>query len=347
MRIGYAPYGRDLTSPADRRRFPYYAEKRGIAFELADPESAYDVVIVTPRADLRRWTAYRPGEAKLVFDIVDSYLDIPRTNPKAILRGPAKFAAGESSTPFFSWRRALERVLERADAATCATPEQARAIERFCANVHPILDFQTNLISAVKQDYAAGAPFKLVWEGLGENVRWFSEIAAPLAELASRRPLQLHLATAVRFKQLSQRFWVRDTIEIARRWFDDVRIHPWTEGGVAGVATACDLAVIPLPLDRPFERGKPESKLVSFWRMGMPTITSATPAYRRVMDAAGQRLYCASEAEWREALERLAGDRDARERAGRAGREFADAEYADERLLAKWDRMLESLQLSA
>lgn len=343
MKIGYVPYGRDLTSPADRRRFPYYAEKRGVEFELADPAKAYDVVIVTPRADLRRWTAYRPGEAKLVFDIVDSYLDVPRLNPKAILRGPAKFAARESSTPFFSWRRAVERILERADAATCATPEQARAIERFCANVHPILDFQTNLISEVKQDYAAGEPFKLAWEGLGENVRWFSEIKRPLAQLAQDRPLELHLATAVRFKQISQRFWMRDTIEIARRYFDRVQIHPWTEGGVAGVATKCDLAVIPLPLDRPFERGKPESKLVSFWRMGMPVITSATPAYKRVMDAAGERLYCVSEGEWLDALKRLAERQEAREQAGRSGRAFADSEYADERLLAKWDAVLKSL----
>lgn len=343
MKIGYVPYGRDLTSPADRRRFPYYAEKRGIDYELADPDADYDVVIVTPRADLRRWAAYRPGASKLVFDIVDSYLDVPRTNPKAILRGPAKFAAGESSTPFFSWRRAVERILERADGATCATPEQAQAIARFCANVHPILDFQTNLISEVKQDYAGHEPFRLVWEGLGENVRWFSEIKGPLAELARRRPVQLQLVTAVRFKQVSQRFWMRDTIEIAHRFFDDVTIHPWTEGGLAGVATECDLALIPLPLDRPFERGKPESKLVSFWRMGLPVVTSATPAYRRVMDAAGQRLYCSTEAEWRDALERLGGDRQAREAAGRSGRAFADAEYADERLLAKWDRVLESL----
>ena len=343
MRVGYVPYSSDLTQPGDRRRFPYYAQKRGIEFELADPDAHYDVVVVTPRADLRRWAAYQPGASKLVFDIVDSYLDIPRTNLKAMLRGPAKFAAGESTTPLFSWRRAVERILDRADATTCATPEQAQSISRFCANVHPVLDFQTRLIAEVKRDYGAAEPFKLVWEGLGENVRWFSEIKRPLAELARRRRLQLNLVTAVRFKQLSQRFWTRDTIKIARGFFDHVEIHPWTEAGLAAVATRCDAALIPLPLERPFERGKPESKLVSFWRMGLPTITSATPAYKRVMDAAGQDLYCSSEADWHSTLERLIENEDARRHAGRSGREFADAEYSDERLLAKWDRVLESL----
>jgi hypothetical protein len=341
MRIGYVPYSSDLTQPGDRRRFPFYAEQRGIEFELADPANDYDVVVVTPRTDLAAWTRWRRG--KLVFDIVDSYLDIPSTNPKQMLRGPAKFVAGEARTPFFSYQRALERILERADAVTCATPEQAATISRYCQNVHPILDVQSRMVTQVKQDYAAGDPFKLVWEGLGENVRWFSEIRDPLAALGRTRPLELHLVTAVRFKQISQRFWTRETAKIAAHFFDHVEVHQWSEQSVAQVATACDLALIPLPLDRPLERGKPESKLVSFWRMGLPTLTSATPAYVRVMDAAGQRLYCRSQADWSEALGRLAGDQSAREQAGRGGRAFAEREYGDERLLSAWDAVFNSL----
>jgi len=343
MKIGYAPYSRDLTQPADRRRFPYYAEKRGIEFELADPGGSYDVVIVTPRANLAAWTGYRPGRAKLIFDIVDSYLDIPRTDPKALLRGPAKFLAGEARTPFFTYRGALERILARADAATCATPEQAAGIAPLCANVHPILDFQTRMITAVKEDYSAGTPFKLVWEGLGENARWFSEIREPLAELARRRPLVLHLVTAVRFKQISQRFWTRDTAALVRRSFQNVEIHQWTEETVARVATGCDLAVVPLPLERALERGKPESKLVSFWRMGLPVVTSATPAYTRVMSAAGESLQCATDTEWVDALEGLIESEAGRERAGRAGRAYAEAHYSDERLSEAWDAALESI----
>ena len=343
MKIGYVPYSRSLDQPADRRRFPYYAEKRGIDYELADLDGDYDVVVVTPRANLAAWTAYKPGRAKLIFDIVDSYLDIPRTNVKALLRGPAKFLAGESRTPFFSWRASVERILERADAATCATPEQATTISRLCPNVHPILDFQTRMISDVKRDYAASEPFSLVWEGLGENVRWFTEIKEPLAELGRRRPTVLHLVTAVRFNQVSQRFWKRETAAIAARFFDHVEVHQWSEESVAQIATGCDVALIPLPLDRPLEAGKPESKLISFWRMGLPVIASSTPAYRRVMAAAGQQLHCASPAEWSAALERLAGDEGERERAGSRGREFAEREYGDERLMASWDRAFSSL----
>ena len=343
MRIGYVPYSRDLNQPADRRRFPYYAEKRGIAFELAEPAGDYDVVVVTPRADLAQWAAYRPREAKLIFDIVDSYLDIPKTSPKALLRGPMKFLAGEARTPFFTYRGALERILRRADAATCATPEQAAAIAPLCSNVHAILDFQTRMITAVKEDYAAGSPLNLVWEGLGENARWFSEISGALRQVATERPLVLNLVTAPRYKQISQRFWERDTAAVVRRSFPAVCVHEWTEDTVARIATRFDIAVIPLPLDLPLERGKPESKLASFWRMGLPVVATATPAYERVMTAAGEPFTCETEADWVAALTRLIADDGERERTAQAGRAYAESAYGDERLAAAWDDVFTSL----
>jgi glycosyltransferase involved in cell wall biosynthesis len=343
MRIGYAPYSPALNQPGDRRRFPFYASRRGLDFELADPRSTYDLVVLTPRADLQTWSRYRPGRCKVVFDIVDSYLEIPRANPKAVLRGPAKFLGGEARHPFFSYRRALERMIERSDATTCATPEQAAAAAQLCSNVHAILDFQSDLIGCIKRDYAASSPFHVVWEGLAHNVRWFSEIARPLKEVGRRYPLILHLITTLEYREFMQRFWRRQTARMAARYADDVRIYQWSREMLSVIATACDLAVIPLPLDRPLEGSKPESKLILFWRMGMPTLTSSTPAYARTMRDAGQSLHCKSEEEWVDSLLRLVEEEDTRAHVGQAGREFAERRYGDERLLHAWDAVFDSL----
>lgn len=343
MKIGYAPNSPDLKGPADRRRFPFYAAQRGLEFEIADPVEAYDIVVVTPRADLDLWSRYRPGQSKVIFDMVDSYLDIPRTDPKALLRGPAKFLAGEAKRPFFSYRRAIESMLKRSDATTCATPEQVAAAAPLCPNSHAILDFQSGIVRRVKGDYAASSPIHLVWEGLGENVRWFSEITGALAEVRRHRPLVLHLITALEYREFVQRFWRRQTHRLAERYFDDVRLYQWSEEMVSVIATACDIALIPLALDRPFARGKPESKLISFWRMGMPTVTSATPAYARTMREAGQDLICSTDLEWIDAMSRLIDDEGARTRSGEAGRAFAEERYSDDRLLEAWDRVLASI----
>ena len=343
MKIGYVPYSPTLDQPADRRRFPFYAERRGIAFEIASPGERYDVVVVTPRADLEAWGRYGLGRSKVVFDIVDAYLAIPRTSVKAALRGPAKWLAGEARHPFFVYRRSIERMLARADAATCATPEQAADIAPFCTNVHPILDSHSRLVRRIKDDYEARSPFHLVWEGLGHNLRSFAEIAGALERVNRQHPVVLHLVTAIEFREFVQRFWRRQTSRIAPRYFGNVRLYQWSEEMVSVVAAACDVAVIPLLLDSPLERGKPESKLVSFWRMGMPTVVSSTPAYVRTMGEAGQDLHCADEREWSDTLIRLIRSQDARSQAGRSGRAFAEQRYGDEALLSAWDRMFESL----
>ena len=72
-----------------------------------------------------------------VFDLVDSYLDVPRTDLKALLRGPAKFVAREARQPFFSYRRAIERLLERSDAVTCASRPTMRVAVRASFAAHP------------------------------------------------------------------------------------------------------------------------------------------------------------------------------------------------------------------
>ena len=51
LRIGYVPYSNDMTKPGDRRRFCYYAKKRNIKFEIAQPSKDYDVVVLTEGAD--------------------------------------------------------------------------------------------------------------------------------------------------------------------------------------------------------------------------------------------------------------------------------------------------------
>src|SRR3989442_5758220 len=82
LRIGYVPYSPDLTQPGDRRRFCHYAAKRKLRFEIARPEERYDLVVLSSRGDLSVWADYRPGQAWIVYDLIDSYLAIPDSDLK-------------------------------------------------------------------------------------------------------------------------------------------------------------------------------------------------------------------------------------------------------------------------
>jgi glycosyltransferase involved in cell wall biosynthesis len=231
----------------------------------------------------------------------------------------------------------------RADAVVCSTEEQRADIAAFNANVHVILDSHTTVASACKETYRAGPVFNLVWEGLPYTLGGFGVIADVLRDLGRERPLALHLITDLRFHQYAGRFRRRETVDLARRIFDRCYLYQWNEELLARIATGCDLGVIPLDLGDPFARGKPENKLLLLWRMGVPAVVSATPAYRRVLDAAGLEMACEDAAAWRATLAAYIESETLRARAGRAGAAYARAHAGDERLLERWDRVFESV----
>jgi len=342
MRIGYVPYSSDLVKPGDRRRFPHYARSRGLAFELADPSESYDLVVLSARSDLVRW-ARCPPSTRLVYDLIDSYLAIPDNDLKARFRGLSKFSIGELSRPVRSYRRAIEEMARRADAVVCSTVEQKAMLQRFCPNVHVILDFHSELGSSHKQSYEQVEPFRLVWEGLPQNLSGFKDIARVLRSVATDHPLTIHLVTDRCYFAYLDRFWRQSTKKLAEEILGSVVIHEWSPRKLVEVATVSDLAVIPLDLNDPLASGKPENKVLIFWRMGVPVVASATPAHRRVMRAVGLDTACADSEEWEFWLRRLIEDEAERQRGGELGRVYANAIFDEASLLERWDAVMESL----
>ena len=343
LRVAYAPYDGTLRSPGDRRRFCHYAERRGIDFEIADPGERYDLVVLSTRADIDAWSSHPADGTRIVYDLIDSYLLLPRWKPSNALRGMAKFATRELRRPVVSYHRAMERMCARSDAVVCTTEEQRTEYRRLCTNVHLILDAHMELGSAHKSDYALGPVLDLVWEGLPYTLDSFLEIAPVLQELARERPCALHLVTDLEMPRVLGRYGRRDTQDIAQRIMSPTQIYEWDAQTLARVAVSCDLTLIPLKTGDPLFFNKPENKLLIFWRLGMPTLTTATPSYSRAMEAAGMDLACTTLDDWARELRRLGDDEELRRSCGERGRAFVEEHHDEATLLARWDRLFESV----
>jgi hypothetical protein len=344
MRIGYSTLRNDLEAPGDRRRFVYYANQRKLPFEIARPGQPYDLIVTSSAGDLSEWSRL-PRSTKLVLDMVDSYLDEPPLSPRALVRGAAKFVLGHTRRLHLNYRSLIEATCRRADAVICATEEQRNRIAAFNSNVHVILDFQAQEVAKIKTDYRRGEVFRLVWEGLGLNLRTFEEFAGTWRELRRRHKIELHLVTHLAIPTGSSYIGLRPAHSFVQRMLGDgVFLHQWNVSMVATIATECDLAVIPIPLDQPFYAGKPANKLLFFWRLGLPVLTSPTPAYLRAMQAAGLDMTCRAEGEWLPMIEKLMNDEGLRQHAGELGRRMVEREYSEESLLARWDAVLASIQ---
>jgi glycosyltransferase involved in cell wall biosynthesis len=344
LRIGYAPYSSDQRGPGDRRRFCWYANKRGIRFEIATPSEEYDLIILTASCDLSIWKNYQ-GKAKIVFELIDAYLDISRTDMRGLLRGVAKFAFRQSRYLCPDYWETLESMCQKADAVICSTEEQRQKILSFCDNVHIILDVQSSVTRKVKTDYSMRTTCNLVWEGLPQTVHFLAEIQDALEALSKKHTIALHIITDLEYYKYFNKFGKGKTSDIILKIFKNTYLYEWNEELHPHISSACDIAIIPIPLGDPMARGKPENKLLLFWRMGIPTITSATPSYSRAMANAGLSMTCETQQDWQQVLERYIEDKSLRESAGIKGKTFALEHNNEEKTLGQWDNLIESLKI--
>jgi glycosyltransferase involved in cell wall biosynthesis len=347
LRIGYVPATSDLSAPSDRRRFCYYARKRNLRFEIAEPSKTYDLVVLNQRADLSIWHNYRKGNAKIVYDAIDSYLAVRSGDVKGKLRGWSKFLTRQSRYPQLDYRRAVQQMCRRADAVVCSTEEQKKLILPFCGNVHRILDFQAGDITRIKTDYACGEVFSFVWEGLASSGIPMDMLREILEPIRHRRKIALHLVTDLTYFRFHDLYVKCNTVDQVHRTFNGfankVYLYQWNAHMLSQIVCACDLALIPIPLDDAFRTGKPENKLILFWRMGIPVVTSATPAYERVMQQCGLSMACKNPQDWQETIGRYMNDDGMRRYAGQIGRRFAEDYYSEEKILRRWDDVFSSL----
>jgi hypothetical protein len=344
LRIGYVPFHPSFTAPGDRRRFCYYAAKRNLHFEIARPIGSYDIVILTQSADISLWSRYPRGRTRIIFDFVDSYLSIPNSDLRGVFRGVAKFAVGQNRRLLLSYRRGLERMCRRSDAVICSTDDQRRKIRPFCSRVYPILDFHGSVVGAPKNDYAAGSVFHFVWEGLPWNLSHLLEIKGPLEDLQRTRPFAIHAITDLAYgRYLGGRLMQRATLADIRRIWPGMYLYAWNERTFSAIARSCDLALIPIPLADPLCAGKPENRLLLFWRMGIPALVSSTAAHRNAMNASGIQMACAGPRDWLAAMQYYISDQRAREDAGCRGRAFVESRHTEEQGLARWDEVLDAV----
>jgi hypothetical protein len=341
-RIGYVPFNADLTKPGDRRRFVGYARRRGLNFELAVPSEKYDLVVLSQFADITAWMDYPHG--KIIYDLIDSYLAVPRSNWKQVFRGPAKYFAGQFQGLALDYKGAVQNMCRRAEAVVCTTLEQQAQIQRFCPNVHLVLDFHSTVTRRQKQNFEIHTPIRIAWEGLGVNVVQLTLISELLKTVAINRPITLVLVTDPVFHRWMNKVGRVDTAALARKVFEPFEIHAWTESACADVLCECDIGVIPLDLNDKLVAGKPENKLLLLWRMGLPVIVSATPAYARAMAAAGTPdLACTTPAQWLNAMRTLIESEEERRTAGTLGRRLAERDWNESVLLGRWDKAMASV----
>jgi len=342
LRIAYAPYSNNFGAPGDRRRFCFYAKNRQLKFELADPRNIYDIVYLTYGCDIAAWLEYKKKypKVKIVFELIDSYL-LEKYTPLTALKGFVRFMTGRESRIFINYKAALKNIISISDAVVCSTDLQKADLNTLNKNVHVSLDYFSDDIIFQKKNYETESKLRLVWEGQSYtvcNILFLNDVFKSLA-----CPIELYIITDIVTSYYNGLYKV-ETKNLLKELRCNYVLIPWGRDKISEIVSGCDLAIIPIIKNDIFALSKPENKLLFFWEMGIPVITTDTPAYQRVMDQAGLNYYCSVVQEWVEKIEEFVDlDKHSRERLAKKANDYVNEFHSKEIILMKWDEIFLTL----
>lgn len=296
VKIGYVPYLQDLSQPGDRRRFPYFAKRYNILFEIADINKDYDVIILTAPSNLSLWLDYKKkhSETKFLFEMVDSLIYASGLFNR-VFKGVGRYLIRKEKYIHLNYTKLIFHWMKVANVVICSNEVLRQSALKLNKNAVLSPDYLEDEYSFTKQDFNIEGKMKLVWEGQSFVLPHFLHYRKVFREVSAF--CELHIISTSKYPVLPKVLF-SSTESLLRKLPIKTYYHHWNIDSHCDHLINGDCAVIPLNRRDPFGWNKPANKLISFWFLGLPTITSATPAYQSVMAKAGSDLYCYSVEEW-------------------------------------------------
>ncbi|MEP6628252.1 MAG: hypothetical protein ABJA32_09730 [Ginsengibacter sp.] len=342
LKIGYVPYLPDLSQPADRRRFPFFAKSNEIAFEIANINNSYDIILLTAPSNLSKWLVYKKKhpDTKFIFEMVDSLI-FPSDVFTSLFKGLGRFLLRKETRLYLDYQRLLIKWLKIADIVVCSSTELKKNIEHWNENVVVSLDYLQNEYKFCKKDYSVNGKLKLLWEGQSIVLRQFLFFKDLFKELNSF--CELHIITTQEYP-LFGNLLHKDVQKILAQLPIKTIYHKWDIDKNHEIFKQCDCGIIPLNKKNQLGWHKPANKLISFWFSGLPTIVSNTPAYTELMKKADSELSCSDEAEWVAKIKWIRNlSPEEREEIAMKNLAFANKKYSNEALHLTWQNIFEKL----
>lgn len=307
MKIAYFFHSSNGASAADRRRLVGFASRSGTPlYRFGRKMAGMDLVVLTVKGPLASVAELKRRNGRVILDLVDSYwLDdsIFRNRGRSLLRK----LEGNGGRPLEDFRDRLKRAIGEADRIVCASKEQALWLRQFSSDVVVITDTMSELGELRQSDPSLLTPgrLRILWEGLPENTVYLEQLRGVLAELRDL-DVELTLVTNPTRYRFAGRFLPYRVEEFASSLPCKTAVLSWSIEALVASSSTHHVAIIPLSERVPMAWAKPGNKLLSFWWMGLRTLTSPTPSYLSLMDDAGVEDCCWSEGEWLNRLREIA-----------------------------------------
>lgn len=351
--IGVVPHAAGMTGAADRRRLGCWSLARQRQLEIGSPE-ACRVVVLPPLVDHAAWLAWRRRkDRRLVLNVVDfrylqEALDSRRGLGQVARDAGRTLLYGQGRSRFLPppYSRRLGKMLQAADIVVTSNAEHASFLAKFGIESRSILDCHEEIpMLKVRQD-ADLRSLRLLWEGKLATLPFLSELKPALTELARSMPIEVTLCTDLYDYRWANRFGKITPTELLRDMTGvpglTIRVIPWSPSSLAAAAQCSHAAVLPVSAEDETAWMKAENRAMVMWRLGLPVLMSATPAYRRVAAESATDGVVLQAGQWLPHLQLLLDDTWRRQQA-LAGQRYVTVKHSPEMLHAAWDDVFAEL----
>jgi hypothetical protein len=346
LKVGYWPLSGSLDSPGDRRRLVFWARSRGHEI-ITDLSQKVDVVVASENSDFKS-RVFRETKAPIIFDLVDAYL-CPKNPIDDLVRGIAKRVDKQLSSGLSTYTRYVKDFCQLSKLVICSSPEQEQIAQKFNVNTHIILDCHSEIpfrdLTAITKSPKLHTN-KILWEGQPATLGGIKKIRSALKKIVSINDLELEFITDKKYFKLLNKYISANTLDLLadslKLGENKVSVTSWSPKNLLEVAQTTTFAIIPTDLSNPIVKFKPENRLLIMWRLGLPCLTSASPAYERVSSNAGVGAVCKDSNEWLRKMQILINDPDFARDEALKGQAYLRDHHTESQILKKWDAAIES-----
>jgi hypothetical protein len=340
LKIGYWPLSGNLDSAGDRRRLIFWATARDHTI-VTDLNKKVDVIVASESADLNS-RYFSKKHTPIIFDLVDAYLS-PLSAIDDMARGIAKRTFGQFTGSIRPFSHHVREFCKNVDAVICSSIEQEAEIKPYNNNTHVILDSHEEIpfVYPSKNKAFGLGHHQILWEGQPATIRGVKAISSVLLEVSKTSRLSIEFVTDEKYFLFLNKFMARDTLDLLKSDLSAVsnlvKIVQWSPNNLVKSAANSDVAMIPINLEVPMQRLKPENRLLIMWRLGIPCLTSPSPAYKRVSNEAGVNAICENLSDWLENFNKVLSDPSYSLNEVINGQNYLRDNHTREILLKKWD----------
>lgn len=241
--------------------------------------------VCLPRPTVRWQKLAKEGRIALVYDIDDDLFHID----------PGNRAGDLFNQPII--RDNIQRNIEVAHMVTVSTPELGETLKHLNPNIVVLPNsLDASLVAQIDQSTRQEGPGILLgWGGSATHSIDWLQVQAPLVEVMRRHP-------HARFRFLGTAYpddLPRKRVEMVE-WTEDFAVHYHN-------VSQFEIGIAPLA-DTRFNDAKSELKALEYAALGVPTIASASPAYRRFIVHDETGLLVEQPSQWRSHLTGLIRD---------------------------------------